>query len=320
MDKHGAEPAKLTMQFVRGFCMGVADIVPGVSGGTIALIFGIYQRLVANIHTGARALGQLVRFDGKQAAARMREVEWSFLLPLLVGVGVAFLSLAHLIEELLHDYPEEMAGLFLGLVAASVVIAWRQVESWDPTSYALLVGIAVASFIALGFQSGAIDDPSPVQWFLAGAIAICAMILPGISGSFLLLMMGMYAPLLAAVNDRSIPDIAIFMLGATVGLALFSTLLSWLLAHHGNRVLAALIGLMVGSVRVLWPWPNGVGIISDEETEAVSGTDRGWPEMGADFLWPAILAIAAFVAVTVISVLAERRGPGAPASRAPSVH
>lgn len=302
-----SNPATMAAHAVRGFCMGVADIVPGVSGGTIALILGIYSRLVANIRTGAGALGRLVRGDLGGFTQRMKTVEWLFLAPLLAGIGVAFVSLAHLIETLLHDHPEEMAGLFLGLVAASVIIAAKMVRVWERADLASAAVVAVVSFFALGLQTGAVSNPSPWQFLGAGAIAICAMILPGISGSFLLLMLGMYAPLLHAVNERELPDVAVFLVGATIGLALFSTLLSWLLEHHYDQVLAALIGLMIGSVRVLWPWPRGVGIISDEADELVNGTDLGWPDSFAEFFWPTLLATLAFVAVMGLSLFADRR-------------
>ena len=298
------------MQALRGFCMGVADIIPGVSGGTIALIFGIYQRLVANIRTGARALARIVRGDVRGFVEQVKAVEWLFLVPLLAGIGVAFVSLSHVIEELLHDYPEEMAGLFLGLVAASVLIAWRMVTTWDPQDYAVVAIVSVAAFVLLGFQSGANTDPSLVQFLGAGAIAICAMILPGISGSFLLLMLGMYAAVLGAVNDRELVDLGVFMVGAVIGLALFSTVLSWLLEHHHDTVLAALIGLMIGSIRVLWPWPNGVGIISDVEDEVITGTDLGWADGFSDFLWPTVLAALAFAVVMALARVGERRASG----------
>ena len=122
-----------------------------------------------------------------------------------------------------------------------------------------------------------------------------------------MLMMGMYAPLLDAVNERDIPNVAVFMLGAVVGLAAFSTLLSWLLHNHHDRVLAAILGLMIGSVRVLWPWPNGVGIISEEEAEAVDGTALGWADDVASFVWPTLLAVVAFLIVWGLSIFGERR-------------
>jgi putative membrane protein len=292
---------------VKGFCMGAADIVPGVSGGTVALVFGIYRRLVDNIRAGAAALGSFLRLDVTRAVSHLRSVEWAFLVSLLAGIGVALVALSHLIETLLHDHPQEMAGLFLGLVAASVVIAWRMIQRRTPLDHMLVVTVAVAAFVLLGFQSGIVTDPEPWQFVAAAAVAICAMILPGISGSFILLMLGMYSPVLAAVNDRELADLALFASGAAVGLALFSTLLGWLLSRHGDQVLAALIGLMIGSVRVLWPWPHGVGIISDDEDEVVRGTDLDLPTGFADFLWPTVLALVAFTVVLGISMGAERR-------------
>jgi len=308
MTQHsGPSVRAIAAQGLRGFCMGVADIVPGVSGGTIALILGIYQRLVDNIRAGARVLGRLLRLDVRGSVEQFKSIEWAFILPLLAGIGIAFAGLSHLIEQLLENYPEEMAGLFLGLVVASSLIAWKLVQTWTPEALSILGLVSLGAFLLLGFQSGAVSSPAAWQWIGAGAIAICAMILPGISGSFLLLMMGMYAALLGSVNERELGDVGLFMVGAVVGLALFSTLLSWLLEHHSDRVLAALIGLMIGSVRVLWPWPNGVGIISDEEAELVSGTSLGWANSFADFAWPTVLAALAFVLVMGLATYADNR-------------
>lgn len=298
------------MQLVRGFCMGMADIVPGVSGGTIALIFGIYQRLIDNVRMGARALGSLVKLDARSALDRLRDVEWLFLIPLGAGVLGALVSLSHLIEGLLEEYPEEMAGLFLGLVAASVIIAAQMVGTWDSRTLAIAGVVGVVAFAGLGLQSGAVEDPSLLAFFGAGAIAICAMILPGISGSFLLLMLGMYAPVLGAVTDRDLASLLAVAIGATIGLALFSSLLGWMLHHHADPLLAAVVGLMIGSVRVLWPWPNGVGIISEDEAESVSGTALGWPDTLGSLVRPTLLAAAAFAFVLGLSIYAERRARG----------
>lgn len=299
----------MLLMAARGFCMGLADIVPGVSGGTVALIFGIYERLIANVRQGARALGSLVKLDFSGFIDRLKAVEWNFLLPLVLGVGVAFVGLASVIETQLHDRPEEMAGLFLGLVLASVVIAAGQVRSWGNREYMAAAGVAIAAFILLGFQSGAVADPPLWAYLGAGAIAICAMILPGISGSFLLLMMGMYAALLSAVHDRAMVEVLVFLVGATIGLALFSTLLSALLEKHHDIMLASLIGLMVGSIRVLWPWPNGVGIIGEEGEETIKGTGLGWASDTSSFIWPTVLAVVAFIAVVGFSRLADSRTP-----------
>lgn len=294
---------KLATTVVRGFCMGAADIVPGVSGGTIALVFGIYEQLLKNVRLGAKALGSLAKADVAGFRRWLSEVEWHFLLPLGAGLGAAVLALSSLIEGLLRERPEEMAGLFFGLVLGSIVVAWRLLYEHNGTDLVVMLAVGGLTFLLLGLQSGPVADPSPLAYFGAGAVAICAMILPGISGSFLLLMMGMYAAVLGAVHDRDLVTLLVFLVGATVGLALFSTVLGWLLDRHHDLVLAALIGLMVGSFRVLWPWPNGVGIISDVAGESVPGTGL---ELPADDRWwaPTLLGLLAFALVVGISRLA----------------
>lgn len=298
---------RVGFQALRGFFMGAADIVPGVSGGTVALLVGIYDQLVANIKLGAQALGSFLKLDFDMGLRRLRGVDWLFLIPLLVGILAAVAALSSLIENLLHDHPEPMAGLFTGLVLASVVVAIGLVGRWSVETIGTAVAVAVAAFVLLGLQSGPVADPSLVAWFGAGAIAICAMILPGISGSFLLLMMGMYAPVLAAVNDRSIGDLVVFLIGIVIGLALFSNLLGFLLERWRDLTLAALVGLMVGSMRVLWPWPNGVGVISDVQDEVIDGTGLSWPSSGEPVAGPILLALVAFVGVVGVSRVAARR-------------
>lgn len=239
--------------------MGMADLVPGVSGGTIALVLGIYERLVASIRGGSSALGALVRLDPRGARDHMARVEWSFLLPLLGGIGLAVVILARVIEQQLEDRPSIMAGLFFGLVVASVVIAWRKIRSHSPSHWVTVTIVSIGVFAVLGLGEGRSGvDPASLAFLGAGALAICAMILPGISGSLILLMIGMYAPVLGAVTDREFSTIALVGVGAVVGLALFSQVLHWALEHHHDKVMAGLVGLMAGSTRVLWPWPDGV--------------------------------------------------------------
>ncbi|MGI9602845.1 MAG: DUF368 domain-containing protein [Acidimicrobiales bacterium] len=291
------------LQFVRGFLMGAADVVPGVSGGTIALVVGIYERLIDNIHRGASALGRALRGDLSGLREGLRSVEWNFLIPLGVGIVVAFVGLAGVIERGLEDYPEAMAGLFLGLVAGSVIIALRLISWMRPTLGVISMMVGVVTFIALGWSGGTVADPSLFAFFAAGGVAICAMILPGISGSFILLMLGMYAAVLDAVHDRDLVTLLVFALGAAIGLGLFSTLLTRLLGQYHDIVIAALVGLMLGSIRVLWPWPNGVGTISDEASEVVDGTGLEWPQ-GDEWLWPTVWAIVGVVVVSAIARLA----------------
>jgi putative membrane protein len=288
--------------------MGAADIVPGVSGGTIALVFGIYEQLLANVGLGAKALARLLRGDVGGFRDRLVAIDWAFIAPLGIGILAAVGLLSSVIEGLLRDRPEEMAGLFFGLVVGSVVVTWGLLSTHSPRLFAVMLAVGLATFLLLGFQSGPVVSPPLLAYFGAGAIAICAMILPGISGSFLLLMMGMYAAVLGAVHDRDIVTIAVFGIGAVAGLALFSTALNWLLERHHDPLLAALIGLMVGSLRVLWPWPNGVGVISEEAGESISGTGLDLPTSD-QIAGPVILAVVAFALVVGISRLARPAEP-----------
>lgn len=292
---------EIPFSVLRGFFMGAADIVPGVSGGTIALVFGIYERLVASIKDGSSALGAALRLDLRTARGWLVAVEWRFILPLLGGIGIAVLLLAGVIEHQLDTNPIEMSALFAGLVAGSIVVAWQLLGHRDAPRMLILVAVAVAVFVVLGLFGGTTQEAvgqleSVALWafFVSGAIAICAMILPGISGSFILVLVGMYGPVLAAVNDRDLPSLGVFAIGAITGLALFSQLLHWALEHHHDSVMAALIGLMAGSMRVLWPWPDGV------ESTALGAPDES--------VGPAVvLAVMAFGVVVVMHRLAVRR-------------
>lgn len=280
-------PTEMALLAVRGFCMGAADVVPGVSGGTIALVLGIYERLIDNIHVGASALGRLLKADVRGFASRLREVEWGFLLPLLAGIGVAVITLAHVIETALENHPVPMGALFFGLVGGSVVVAWRMIEGPGTEDLAVLAAATIVTFFALGFTTGERHSAPLLVFFLAGALAICAMILPGISGSFLLLAIGMYELVIGAVTDRDFAIVIVFSAGAVVGLSLFSGVLNWALDNHRNRVLAALTGLMLGSLRILWPWPEGI-----EETGIAAPGDHA----------PAALAIAVAAFLVVIGM------------------
>ncbi len=287
------------LHFVRGFAMGSADIVPGVSGGTVALVLGIYERFIASIRAGSKALTLLLRRDVAGFREWMLAVEWAFIIPLGVGILVAVLTLARFISDLLEQQPELMAAIFLGLVGGSVVVAWRLIRQ-PRAQHALIIGaVGVVTFVLLGLQGGTgeesvgqIEDPALWAYFIAGAIAICAMILPGVSGSFLLVIMGMYGSVLAAVTERDVVSLGVFMLGAVVGLALFSQILHRALQRAHDLVMAVLIGLMAGSIRVLWPWPDGV-----------DSTALGMPD--GDWLIAIAFAIVAFVMVVVVARYAQ---------------
>ncbi len=297
--------SKIALTVLRGFTMGAADIVPGVSGGTIALIFGIYAQLLNNVRMGARALGSFAKFNITDGLDRLKKIEWVFIVPLAVGLLAAIGLLSSLIERLLQDRPEEMAGLFFGLVVASLVIAWQMIRQQDNTHLVTAAVVGIVAFFLLGFQSGPQTNPPVWAYFLAGSIAICATILPGISGSFILLMMGMYAAVLKDVHDLQVVNLLALVVGMGVGLSIFSTGLGWMLDNYHDLLLAALVGLMLGSLRVLWPWPNGVGLLGDDETPPVSGTGLELPTT-ENFLLPTLLAVGSCVIVLGINAVATK--------------
>ncbi len=249
----------LVRTFASGFLMGSADVVPGVSGGTIALVLGIYERLITSIRSGSSAIGAMLRFDWAEARRHFQEVEWPFLLTLLAGILAAILTLAHFIGVQLEEQPVVLAAAFFGLVVGSVIIAFGLLKNRTAMHIAIALVVGVLAFGALGLgNEAASQTPGLLVFFGSGALAICAMILPGISGSLILVLIGMYGPVLEAVNERDFVAAAIFALGAVAGLALFSQILDRALRRAHDIVLAALIGLMAGSLRILWPWPNGV--------------------------------------------------------------
>lgn len=297
MDPDDPTRRAIPAHVLRGFAMGSADVVPGVSGGTIALVLGIYPRLVAAVGQLSGAAGLVLRGQVRAGLGRVRAADWLLLIPLIVGALAAVVTLARVLEHLLEDEPIAMAGLFFGLVAASALVAWWYVR--EPTGRHVLIaaGVAVAAFLVLGIRTSEVTDPPLWVIPLAAGIAICAMILPGISGSFLLLMMGLYEFILESVNERRLAVIGLFALGALIGLGLFSTLLDRLLARHHDVVMAALVGLMIGSLRVLWPWPDGA------DTAQLAAPD-------GSILAPTALAAAGALAVLAFGIYDRRRRAG----------
>ncbi|MXW42672.1 MAG: DUF368 domain-containing protein [Acidimicrobiia bacterium] len=287
-------------QLVRGILMGVSDVVPGVSGGTVALLLGIYARLIGLVRTGVGVLGSLFRGNWAETWDRLRSFDWWFAVPLVVGVVVSVMALASVIDDLLIDEPESMAGLFFGLVAASVVVAWKLLHR--PSLLKGLVAAAVSGLVfgLLGLHSGPASDPSSLFLFGAGAVAVCAMLLPGISGSFILLMIGVYPAVIASIDEWVWGNLAALSLGALLGLVLFSHLIGQVLERWHDPALTVMVGLLAGSLRVLWPWPAGVGVISRHAEETIDGTGLGWAPI-ADLWLPAVLAVAAAFLVLVLS-------------------
>jgi len=246
--------------FLRGLLMGAADIVPGVSGGTVAFITGIYDTLLGSIRAfDLQLLAKLFRFD---IAGGWRHVNGTFLLALVLGIGTSVFSLAQLVGWLLEHHPVPLWALFFGLILASALVLLMEVEQWSvAVVLSLLAGVGVALFIAL---SPVINlDIGLPGVFLAGFVAICAMILPGISGSFILVLLGMYGPVLAAIKSLDLLFILVFVLGAGSGLVCFSHFLHWLLHRFHQATMALLTGFLFGSLAVVWPWKQVLEWVED---------------------------------------------------------
>ena len=245
---------------LRGFLIGTAEVIPGVSGGTIALIVGIYERVIASAANAVEAFVFLLRGKLQQAKVPARQIDWLLVLPVLVGMFAAIFAAAAVIEPLLESQPENMRGLFAGLILVSLLVPYRMVgASWRVTEYLLGLIAAAFSFALVSLPRQEVADPALALVFIAAAVAVCALVLPGVSGSFLLLAIGFYAPTIAAVNDLDFGYLSVFVLGASVGLALFSTVLRWLLVNQRRITLVVMTGLMLGSLRALWPWQDNLG-------------------------------------------------------------
>ena len=251
--------------YLRGIAMGTADLVPGVSGGTIALITGIYTRLISAIASiGPSALSLVLR--GKILEA-WKTLDGQFLVILAAGIATAVIVLAAALDWLLQHYPLPLWATFSGLVMASAVsLVNDNYRHWTAREWPLfLLGIAVALFVGL---TQAVELPlTPLNIFMAGSVAICAMILPGISGSFLLLLMGMYQPVISAIVNFELTTLGLFALGCVVGLLLFSRLLQRLLLIAEQPTMAMLFGFLLGSLVMLWPWQVAVSSVVDRHGE-----------------------------------------------------
>lgn len=285
--------------FITGFVMGAADIVPGVSGGTVAFLMGIYEELIQSIKTVSGKVLQL-GIQGKFKAA-WQTIPFSFLLPLGFGVLTALLSLSNLVSYLLHAYPQYLWSLFFGLVLASVVVVRKRVVTWNPHDYVAAAITTVAAYILVG----AVPVETPNTWwvlFLSGAIAICAMILPGISGSFLLVIMGKYEQVLGAITNRDFVTLVIFGLGTVVGISVFSRVLSWLFKRHHDVIIAMLTGFMLGSLRKVWPWKEVIATRINSHGEVVPLIEKNIipSQFSLEVLFCIALCVVGFILVMIL--------------------
>jgi len=237
-----------------GALMGTAEIIPGVSGGTMALIVGVYEALVRALSASVSFGLAVVRFDVAAAREHLGRIPWGLLVPLLAGMGAMIVLGARIIPGLMEAHPEAMRGLFLGLVGASVVIPALRIQRLTALRAALGVACAGGAFFLSGLPVLEASSPGGLRVFGSAAVAICALILPGVSGAFLLEALGVYTPTLQALNAMDVGYVLTFGAGAAAGLATFSKLLDWLLAHRHDATMAALVGLIAGALRALWPY------------------------------------------------------------------
>lgn len=267
-------PIDFVIISLKGMAMGAADVVPGVSGGTIAFISGIYEELITSINNVNFSLLKTLKKDGFSAA--WKQLNGSFLLAIFIGIGISILSLAKGIKWLLENEPVLLWSFFFGLVLASILFIGKQITKWN---IATVIVLSISAFVAYYITSLSALSTNDSWWFLflSGALAICAMILPGISGAFILVLLGAYKPVLDAIDNKDIKTITIIGLGAIVGLLSFSRVLKWLFKHYHNLTLAILTGFVLGSLNKIWPWKkilsyrtNSKGVKVPFQDESVS--------------------------------------------------
>ena len=274
---------------IRGFLIGLAEIVPGVSGGTIALIVGVYQTLIRSASSLVQVLLSGVRSGPSAMRGPWRQVSWSVVIPVALGMITGIFLGAWLLEPILEDYPILTRAVFAGLILASLWVPARMVGSaWSPALVLGALASASLTFVALGLPGATLSSDSLVWVAPAAALAVCALVLPGVSGSYLLLTLGMYQPTLSAVNDLDFAYLGVFILGALLGLGLFVKALQWLLANYAAITLSIMTGLMLGSLRALWPW---------------QGDSRELLAPAGDVVLVAALSAAGFSAVVIMIVV-----------------
>lgn len=290
--------------YLKGIAMGAADVVPGVSGGTIAFISGIYEELISTINAFDVKALKMLREQGFKST--WKHINGNFITSLLLGIATSVVSLAQLIKWLLENEPVLLWSFFFGLVVASVWLVAREIKEWKPSTVLLFIlGTAMAYGISVLPASG--ETLGGLYLFFAGALAICAMILPGISGAFILVLLGAYGPVLQAVNERNLQTLAIVGLGAIFGLLSFARVLKYLFGHFKNLTLALLTGFILGSLNKIWPWKEvtETRMIEDKlvilaERSILPGDFSGDPQI----LGAAGLALAGFFTIFLLEKLA----------------
>lgn len=290
----------------KGFAMGASDVVPGVSGGTMAFILGIYEELINSIRSliNVQAVKLLLQFKIKEA---LDVLPWKFLAAVGTGILLAIFSLAKFLEWMLINHPALLWSFFFGLVLSSIFTVSKRVSAWGVQTIAATIIGTVAAYIIVGLVP--VQTPEEAWFlFLSGAIAICAMILPGISGSFILVLLGKYQYVLSAVNQRDFVTLFIVAAGAGVGIVSFAQILGWLFKRYHDATVAVLIGLMLGSLRKIWPWKETVSYILDRHNEQIPTVQNNilpaaWT---GEVTYALILAIVGFAVVLTLDYWASR--------------
>lgn len=250
---------------LKGMGMGAADVVPGVSGGTIAFITGIYEELIDTINKVNLVTIQILFKQGFKPF--WKELNGNFLVALFAGIFISIISLARLITYLLDTHPIAIWSFFFGLVLASIPLVAKSVKNWSGSRYFGFTAGAIIAYLITDLPP--VEDPGATWYlFVSGMIAICAMILPGISGSFILLLLGSYSTVLQAVNDRNFLSIAVFGGGCIVGILAFSRFLKWMFSRYHDVTIAILSGFLLGSLNKIWPWKNNLEYFIKHEGEA----------------------------------------------------
>lgn len=292
---------------LKGMAMGAADVVPGVSGGTIAFISGIYEELLSAISSVNVANLRLLKTKGLRVA--WKAIHGNFLLSLISGIFISILSLARLISYLLETEPVLVWSFFFGLVLASIVYIGKQISKWTVPVILLLIFGAILAYYITTLQPLISENSSVLFMFIAGALAICAMILPGISGAFILVLLGAYKPVLEAIHTKDFKLIAVVGFGAIVGLMTFSKILKWLFNNYRDYILSVLTGFILGSLNKIWPWKetitwrlNSKGIQIPFNQKSILPLDF---DGDAQLLGSGIIACAGFILIIFLEKFAS---------------
>ena len=308
---------------LKGIAMGAADVVPGVSGGTIAFISGIYQELIDSIDNISFSVLKGVRKNGIKAT--WAAINGNFLVALVIGIGISILTFSKIITHLLESQPILVWSFFFGLVLASIAYIWKEITEWSfKAIIALLIGVAISYYITIARPA---ESPESFPYlFISGFLAIIAMILPGVSGAFILLLMGSYQTVIGTINQfregisslnfevigQALLKLMTFALGAIIGLKLFSKILKWMFENYKNTTLALLIGFMIGSLNKIWPWKEVLETRTNSHGEVVPFIERSILPQNFDgnpqILTAIIMLVCGFMLIFGLEKIANRLG------------